>query len=185
MVLIYRYATPLVQAVGALDKVVAKAGDYPSELYTEQAKSTLEQIPTIGGTETSGGSVQVGLEAVITQRPDVVLGNLEGTGITRETLGQSGTPFIDTYVTSCQDLSPQYKNPTFDAVYDQVGLYGQIFNRQQKAATAVARLQERVATVQAAAASQGTVARTAAAVFVPVDGGQLYTYGTQSMRMPR
>lgn len=180
VVLIYRYAAPLVEAVGALNKVIAKAGDYPAELYPEQARSTLEKIPTIGDAETSDGSVQVGLESVIAQRPDVVLGSLEGTGITRETLGQSGIPFIDTYVTSCQNLSPQYKNPTFDAVYDQVEFYGQIFNHQQEAATAVVRLRERVATVRAAT-TRGTAPRTAAAVFVPVGGGQLYTYGTQSM----
>ncbi len=65
-------------------------------------------------------------------------------------------------------------------MYDQVEFYGRIFNRQQDAATAVARLRERVAKVQEAT-TQGTALRTAAAVFVPVGGGQLYTYGIQSM----
>lgn len=58
VMLIYRYAAPLVEAAGALDKVVVKAGNYPSELYAEQTGSTLERIPTIGGAETSDGSVQ-------------------------------------------------------------------------------------------------------------------------------
>lgn len=128
----------------------------------------------------SGQGVQVSLEAVLTQNPDVVIGyEPEGLGITREALGRSGISFLASFVTDCPNPAPLYQNPTFDTVYDQVEFHGRIFNRQNEAA-AMASLRGRVVKAQKAV-PQGATPRTAAALFVPLGGGQLYTYGTRSM----
>ncbi|MGH3569234.1 MAG: hypothetical protein ACRDRH_25060 [Pseudonocardia sp.] len=65
-------------------------------------------------------------------------------------------------------------------MYDQIELYGRIFDRQGEAAAAVTGLRERVTMAQVTVA-QGAAPRTAAAVFVPLGGSQLYAYGTRSM----
>ncbi|MGH8908502.1 MAG: hypothetical protein ACRD0K_18875 [Egibacteraceae bacterium] len=51
--LVTRYTVPLLEAVGVLDRVVAKVGEFPPELYAEPTRAALEDIPTIGGPETS------------------------------------------------------------------------------------------------------------------------------------
>lgn len=125
--------------------------------------------------------MEISLEAVLAENPDLVIGyEPEGSGITRESLGQSGISFLASFVTDCPNPAPLYQNPTFDTVYDQVEFYGRIFDRQDEAAAAVADLRNRVAKVRAAA-TPATAPRTAAAVFVPLGGGQLYAYGTRSM----
>lgn len=177
-VLITRYTLPTLQAIGVIDKVVAKSGNFPPELYDPQTRAALDKIQTIGSPETSEGSVEVSQEVLLAQNPDLVIGEPEA--INKDALAQSNIPFIPYSFASCANPPPLYQNLTFDSVYDQVQLYGRIFNRPQEAATAVASLRDRVAKVKGVAAPGGT-SRTAAALFVPVGGGQLYAGDGRSM----
>ncbi len=178
VVLITRYTLPTLHAVGVLDKVVAKSGNFPPELYDAQTPAALDKIPMIGGPESSTGSVEVSQEVLLAQNADLVVGEQEA--INKDALAQSNIPFIPYSFASCANPPPLYQNLSFESVYGQVELYGRIFNRQQEAATAVASLRDRVAKVTGAAA-QGGASRTAVALFVPVGGGQPYAGDGNSM----
>ncbi|MGH3848724.1 MAG: ABC transporter substrate-binding protein [Pseudonocardiaceae bacterium] len=177
VVLTNRNEVSLLEAVGALNTVVAKAGKFPPELYDGPTNATLNKIPTIGGTQSSTGTQPISLEAVLALNPDVVIGVLNKTGISRDALARSGIPEIDSLADSVA-CAPQ--NPDFTTVYDQVDLYGRVFNHQDQAAAAVAKLKARVAKVRGATV-QGAAPHTATALFVPIGGGQISAYGTGSM----
>ncbi|MGQ0572589.1 MAG: ABC transporter substrate-binding protein [Pseudonocardia sp.] len=180
VVLLGANAVPLLGAVGVLDKVVARAGEAPLEIYDPATRTAVERIPVFGaGEEADGtGTVQVSLEAVIAERPDLVIGyEPEGSGITVQTLGAAGIPLM-IIPAFCPDPATVPTDPDFDDVYATVELYGRIFGRP--AADAVEGLRQRVAAV-AAVAAPAQPQRTGATLFVKADGTSFSAYGTSSM----
>lgn len=132
VVLLTRYSLPTLQAVGVTDKIVAKSGEFPAELYDPQTTAALDEIPTIGSPESSTGSVQVSTEALLAQTPDLVIGEEDAIN---EALAQAGIPFIPYSFVSCPNPPPLYQDLSVDSVYDQVELYGRIFGREQAGAS--------------------------------------------------
>lgn len=171
-------AIPLLAAAGALDRVVARAGELPLEIYPAEYRSAVEGIRVIGGDATSAGTAQITLESVIAEAPDLVIGyEPRGTTVTRSGLAGAGIPMmvIPSY---CTDRSLQ-PNPTFDDVYAQIELYGRVFGTPVPATTAADTARRAIESVTAG--RQGNPGRTAAALFVPVGGGALSAYGDASM----
>ena len=172
---------PLVEAAGALDRVIAKAGEFPDALYTDATRRAVAAIPTIGEGESASGTVQISQEVVVDQRSDLVIG-YETETVKRAALTDSGIPMlILPGFCANKDLIPKHQD--FDDVYAQVEFWGKVFGTQDAAAAAVTSLRSRVAKAQASFTPGEE--RSAATLFVSLGGGPLYAYGTSSMAHPQ
>jgi iron complex transport system substrate-binding protein len=172
---------PLVEAAGALDRVVAKAGEFPDALYTDTTRSALNSIPTIGEGENATGTVQIAQEVVIAQQPDLVIG-YETETITRVGLAEAGIPML-VIPAFCENPELQPTDVSFDDVYGQIEFYGRVFDTEEAAAASVANLRDRVTTVEKSFGNSTN--RTAATLFVPLGGGQVSAYGQRSITHPQ
>jgi iron complex transport system substrate-binding protein len=179
-VLLDRNAISLVAAVGAFDRVVARAGKMPDGLYDARITAALAAIPSIGAGENAQGTVQISQEEVIAQRPDLVIA-YETDTIKRAALAAAGIPML-IEPAFCTDKSEIPGNPSLDDVYARVEFWGQVFEKQDAAAASIADLRRRVAAVRAKAAAGPT--RTGATLFVSVGGGPVYAYGRKSLSDP-
>ncbi len=97
------------------------------------------------------------MEAVIEAQPDLVIG-FELGAVTQESLAGVGIRFF-VLPEFCTDPADQPVRPDFDLLYEQIDLFGRIFDADDTEAT-VAELRNRVDAV--AAAAQGEPERTAA-----------------------
>jgi iron complex transport system substrate-binding protein len=177
VVLVNSAPVPALQGLGVMDRVVARAGAFPDEYYDEQTRAALAGIPSLGDELDASGHLQINQEIIISQMPDLLLGLPDG--ITRPGLAAVGIPVIVEPAFCPEGIA----EPGFDDIYAQIEFYGQVFDRQDAAATAVADLRERVDGIQAAV--EGSSERTAATLFPTVGGGTVYAYGTKSMAHPQ
>lgn len=163
----------------ALDRVVAIAGDPPLDLYDQKRRQRVAKIPTIGS-QLPTGAPMVSLEAVIAQRPDLVIGigMAAQSGVTPDALARMGIPVIE-LPSFCVDQHATIKDPGFDDVYAQVELYGRVFGAEDEAKRKVAELRERVKTIRDSA--RGLSGRTAAALFLTPRGPSVFAFGNGSM----
>lgn len=164
-------------AIGAMDRVVARAGAFPEEYFDDQTREAISAVPSLGDELDDSGHLQISQEVVIDQEPDLVMGLPDG--FSREGLDAVGIPLIVKPV-YCPDGG--IENPDFDDVYAQVSFYGEVFGLENAAAAAVSDLQERVETMREAGGDGEE--RTAATLF-PTIGGTPFAYGTRSMAHPQ
>ena len=170
-------AVPYLQELGVLDDVVARAGLYPQEYYDGATNAALAEIPLLTDETDTSGHLQISKEVVIAEQPDLVLGEVDN--LNRDTLSAVGIPLLEE-----PGLCPEgIEDPGFDDVYSQMTAYGEVFNREGEAASAVEELEERVAAVEDTAGSCTT--RTAAVLYPTVGGGVTYAYGSKSMAAPQ
>lgn len=175
VVLLKSAAVPYLSALGVLDRVSARAGEYPRDYYDDATWAELEKIPALTGKTDTSGHLLVSKEVVIGKEPDLVLGEIDN--LSRATLDQVGIPLVEEPAMCPQGLD----DPGFDDVYAQMETYGRIFDRTDEAAAANAVLRKRVAELSA----DGTGERRTAAVLYPtVGGGVTYAYGSRSMAHP-
>ncbi|MFV2107256.1 ABC transporter substrate-binding protein [Micromonospora sp. LOL_015] len=177
VVLLKSAAVPYLHALGVLDRVTARAGQYPAEYYDEATLAELDRIPLLTDKTDTSGHLQISKEVVISQQPDLVLGEVDN--LSRDTLSAVDIPLLEEPA-MCPGSTTV---PTFDDIYAQMRTYGEVFDRADEAAAAVAALEERMAQVQAQAGA-GT-GRTAAVLYPTVGGGVTYAYGTASMAHPQ
>jgi len=169
-------ALPALDALDLLDRVVTRAGAFPSEYYAADVIATLDDIPSIGGDDIdASGHFQISQEAIIAAEPDLVMGLPDG--IAREGLADAGIAVLVEPV-SCPEGVPF---PTFDDVASQLRIYGEVFDQPAEAEAAIAGLDERLG----ALAVDGEPTRTAAVLYPTVGGGAGYAYGTRSMAHPQ
>ena len=181
VVLLKSAAVPFLRDLGVLDRVVARAGEYPGAYYDEPTRAALDAIPLLTDRTDTSGHLQISREVVIAQRPDLVIGQVDG--LDRDVLAAAGIPLIEEEAL-CADGLPDIG---FDSVDDQMALYGQVFDRAAEAERATAALQDRVAAVRETVAGRATAgpARTAAVLYPTVGGGVTYAYGSSSMAQPQ
>lgn len=175
VVLLKSAAVPYLAALGVLDRVTARAGEYPRDYYDDTTWAALEEIPALTRKTDTSGHTLVSKEVVIDREPDLVLGEVDNLG--RDTLDSVGIPLIEEPAMCADGLD----DPGFDAIQDQMELYGRVFDRTDEAAAANAELAQRVAELTAEPAAQR---RTAAVLYPTVGGGVTYAYGTRSMAHP-
>ncbi|GGM57118.1 ABC transporter substrate-binding protein [Micromonospora sonchi] len=177
VVLLKSAAVPYLHALGVMDRVTARAGQYPREYYDAAALAELDRIPLLTDRTDTSGHLQISKEVVISQQPDLVLGEVDN--LSRDTLSAVDIPLLEEPA-MCPDSTAV---PTFDDIYRQLETYGRVFGREAEASTAVTALRERMATVQA---EVGTPSGRSAAVLYPtIGGGVTYAYGTGSMAHPQ
>ncbi|MGC5051411.1 ABC transporter substrate-binding protein [Micromonospora sp. DT48] len=177
VVLLKSAAVPYLHALGVLDRVTARAGQYPKEYYDAETLAALDRIPLLTDKIDTSGHLQISKEVVISQEPDLVLGEVDS--LSRDSLSAVGIPLLEEPA-MCPNSTG---TPSFDDIYRQLETYGRVFGREAEAATAVDALRDRMTTIQAAA---GTASgRTAAVLYPTVGGGTTYAYGSTSMAHPQ
>ena len=169
-------AVSTLAALGVLDRVTAKAGLYPTEYYSEEVATQLDQIPTLTDQVDATGHLQIARETVVATTPDLVIGSSDT--VNRQTLRPNGIPLLDEPV-YCGSLDGEV---TFDDAWDQVELYGTVFGKEDVAAGYIATLKERVEAVMEAV--PGDEERTVAVLFPTPGSPATYAYGTGSMSHP-
>lgn len=177
VVLLKSASVPYLADLGVLDRVVARAGTYPEEYYDEDTLAALDEIPLLTDKVDTSGHLQISREVVISQQPDLVLGQVDN--IPRESLTDVGINLLEE--PALCDAGP--KVASFDDVYAQMELYGEVFGHQDDAAAANEELKQREQEVREEA--EGNDKRTAAVLYPTVGGGVTYAYGTRSMAQPQ
>lgn len=176
VVMLKSSAVPFLHTLGVLDRVVARAGEYPEEYYDEATVAELDDIPLLTDELDTSGHLQISKEAVVGQDPDLVLGEVDN--LSRSSLEAVDVPLLEEPAMCGKGID----DPGFDDVYRQLETYGRVFDRTDEAEKAVADLKERVAGLRDRAVGDG---RTAAVLYPTVGGGTTYGYGTRSMAHPQ
>ncbi|UMG93954.1 ABC transporter substrate-binding protein [Nocardioides sp. TF02-7] len=175
VVLLKSAAVPFLAQLGVLDRVTARAGEYPRDYYDDATWAQLEQVPALTGETDTSGHLQISKEVVIGEEPDLVLGEVDN--LSRSTLDSVGIPLLEEPAMCAEGVD----EPGFDDVYAQLELYGEVFDREDEAAAAVEELEREVDALTAAPAGER---RTAAVLYPTVGGGVTYAYGNRSMAHP-
>lgn len=175
VVLLKSAAVPFLAELGVLDRVSARAGEYPRDYYDDATWSALQDIPALTGRTDASGHLSISKEVVIDQEPDMVLGEVDN--LSRETLDSVGIPLVEEPAMCPEGLDA----PGFDDVHAQLETYGRVFDRREEAAAAIRDLEARERALRADPASPR---RTAAVLYPTVGGGVTYAYGTRSMAHP-
>lgn len=175
VVLLKSAAVPFLADLGVLDRVGARAGEYPRDYYDDQTWAQLEEIPALTGKTDASGHLQISKEVVIDKEPDLVLGEVDN--LDRSTLDSVQIPLLEEPGLCDEGLD----EPGFDDVTDQLEVYGTVFDRKAEAEQAITALEKRVTDLKARAVGEG---RTAAVLYPTVGGGVTYAYGTRSMAHP-
>ncbi|AWB86324.1 ABC transporter substrate-binding protein [Mycetocola zhujimingii] len=177
IVLLESAPATILDGLGVLDRVVSLAGPFPDEYYDSGLAGRIDAIDTLSDRIDAAGHLTISAEVVLAQEPDLVLGLPDGLTRTGLLDGGSNTLVQPVYCpTGVEDTS-------FDSLYEQIEIYGQIFDRNDEAQELVADLKARVTDVESATADAPE--RTAAVLYPSAGGGPLYAYGRASMSQPQ
>ncbi|MBM2621857.1 ABC transporter substrate-binding protein [Actinoplanes sp. LDG1-06] len=174
LVMLKSSAVPFLHDLGVMDRVTARAGQYPKEYYDAATQAEIDKVPLLTDKTDTSGHLQISKEVVISQQPDLVLGEVDN--LSRDTLSAVDIPLLEE-PTMCEGNTDA---PTFDSIYAQMEAYGKVFGRQSEAATAVTALKDRMSKIKAEKSG-----RTAAVLYPTVGGGVTYAYGNASMAHPQ
>ncbi|WP_433831025.1 ABC transporter substrate-binding protein [Actinoplanes sp. CA-015351] len=174
VVLLKSAAVPYLHSLGVMDRVTARAGQYPKEYYDTATQAEIDKIPLLTDKTDTSGHLQISKEVVISQQPDLVLGEVDN--LSRDTLSAVDIPLLEEPAL-CQGTTAV---PAFDDIYSQMTSYGKVFGREAEATAAIAALQARMAEIQ-----KPSRVRTAAVLYPTVGGGVTYAYGSASMAHPQ
>ena len=178
LVLLKSASVPALHELGVLDRAVARAGAFPEEYFDDATLAELEEIPQLTSDVDATGHLQISKEVVVAEQPDVVFGEIEN--LPRQSLGQVGISLLEEPALCASNPDTE---PDFQGVYDQLELYGDVFDRRDEAETYIAELQDRVATASDQVPENEE--RTAAVLYPTVGGGTTYAYGSGSMAQPQ
>ena len=164
-------------SLDVLDALTSRAGQFPEVYYSDETVASIEKVPSLTDRLDPNGHLKISRESILEQDPDLLLGMPDG--ITRESLADAGIPVL---------MEPSFcpegiEDPGYQTVYDQMALYGKVFDREEQAAAAIDALKKRVTQVEAALPDEtgGT-----AAMLWPYRGeGTVGAYGKQSMATPQ
>lgn len=173
-------SVPTLQHLGVLDRVKNRAGKYPTAYYDDATNDALAAIPSLTDKTDASGHLQISREEVVATGPDLVLGETDT--VNRQTLASSDVPLIEEPA-FCGSLE---RPVTWHDAWDQIRLYGTVFDRGAEAEEYVTALQDRLASIEDAATPtkpDGSPYRIAV-LYPTVGGGVTYAYGTGSMAAP-
>ena len=177
VILLESAAVTILDGLGVLDRVVARAGSFPDGYYDADLTRRIEAIDSLSDDIDASGHLTMSTEVVLAHEPDLALGLPEG--ITREALRDSGVNTL---------IQPVYcpsgvGDTSFATLYEQILMFGAVFDRSDEAEALVASLKDRVTAVEQAVADAAP--RTAAVLYPSIGGGPLYAYGRASMSQPQ
>lgn len=180
IVLLETAPVTVLDGLGVLDRVIAKAGVFPPASYPEAIHGDLAQrvdaIPVLSDDIDGAGHLQINQESVIAQSPDLVLGLPDG--VTREGLASAGAQVLVQTV-YCGDAPAA----SWDDLDAEIRLHAEVLDRKDAGEELIATLASRLDAVrETAAARRGG---TCAVLYPTVGGGPLYAYGAASMASPQ
>lgn len=170
-------SVPYLDAIGALDRITAKAGVYPKAYYNADTNAALERIPSLTDKMDSSGHLQISMETVLARSPDLVLGHTDT--VNPKTLASTKVPVLEVPAL-CEGAS---KPPTFDDVYAELQTYGKVFGKQQQATRAVTSMRGELSKITSNVPDRKGA--TAAVLYPTPGGGTTYAYGNRSMADPQ
>jgi iron complex transport system substrate-binding protein len=173
IVMLKSAAVPYLHDLGVLDRVTARAGQYPRDYYDAATLAELDRVPLLTDKTDTSGHLQISQEVVISQQPDLVLGEVDN--LSRDTLSAVDIPLLEEPAL-CDTTGAR---PTFDDIYAQMEMYGKVFDRGEQATTAIDALKQRMSGITA------KIGKTAAVLYPTVGGGVTYAYGNRSMADPQ
>lgn len=165
-------AVSILDSIDSLDSVVARIGVYPPDYFSDDVNAKIAQIPELVSEQSSTGGAAISLEKVLDVNPDLVIG-YETESITRDALARFG---IGLYVLPPFCTDPPL--PSFESIYAEVRLYGQMFDRVDAAEAAATALEQKVDSIAANPVAHG---EKAAALYVSSDGSAIYAYSQLGM----
>ena len=179
VVLLESAPVTVLDGLGVLDKVIARAGTFPDAYYDDEVAAEISALATLSDELDASGHLQISQEVVAAQSPDLVLGLPDG--LTRESMADAGAAVLVNEQLCAE--SSEAKPATFEAVYDQVDRLGAVFGTQSEADELNTDLKTRVAAVTEQPAPAEV--KTAAVLYPSTGGGPLYAYGNRSMAQPQ
>lgn len=168
-------AVTTLAGLGVLDRVTARAGQYPDDYFDAATRSTLAAIPSLSDKLDTSGHLQISKEEVVASRPDLVLGFTDT--VNRQTMA-------DTHIATLEEpaFCGALSGPaSWEDVYAEIRLYGTVFHREQRAEEMIAQARARITELEGHAAGAG---RSVAVIYPTIGGGVTYAYGTASMSHP-
>ncbi|BAU95976.1 zinc ABC transport system substrate-binding protein [Corynebacterium suranareeae] len=168
-------AVPTLNALGVLDRVVAKAGAFPDDYYDTDLAEKVAEIPTLSNKMDASGHVLISKEVVVAANPDIVLGETDT--INRASMASSNIPVIEEPA-FCGSIDGDV---SFDDVWSQISTYGTIFDKESEADAYISTLQKRVTELSSRVHDDG---KTVAILYPTIGGGVTYAYGSGSMANP-
>ncbi|GAB3842759.1 ABC transporter substrate-binding protein [Nesterenkonia populi] len=166
----------ILDSLGLMDRVVARAGDFPAEYYDDELHRQVQEIESLSEDLDASGHLMISQEEVVAHEPDLALGQPDG--VEREGLEPAGVSMLiqELY---CPEPAAE---ASYDAVYAEIETYGEIFGEQGAAEDLIAELEARTDAVAENAEDED---RTAAVLYPAVGGGSSYAYGSRSMAQPQ
>ena len=164
---------PTMVDLGLEDRVAGVVQKIYDNTYPKDMEAKLKAMPALNFAQGDGGSVQVGMETILSANADMVFG-LEK-DLDYAALEASKIPSY-TQAGNCKDAT-SYKAQLSDihALYDEVAT---IFDVPEAAAKAKTALDKRIEAVQG---KQVKDAGTAAILYITPGETAIWTYGTASM----
>lgn len=161
-------------ALGVLDHVKYRTGVIRKGAFTGAVEKQLEAIPTIAAAKQDTGGSKVSTEALLSARPDLVIGY--DSGVDRKALTEAGIPFY-----SPKTFCPGTKlgKASFDWVTKEIDTFGKIFGVESKATAADSAVKQKLADID----PQGG-GSYGAALYVTPGSKTFYAYGNSSMVQP-
>lgn len=176
LILLETAPVAILDGLDLMDRVVARAGDFPAEYYDDELYGQIEEIDSLSEELDASGHLMISQEEIVAHDPDLALGKPDG--VTREGLEPAGVNML------IQELycPESTADASYETVYAEIETYGEIFGEQDAAEDLVEDLESRVAAVAENAEEED---RTAAVLYPTVGGGSSYAYGNRSMAHPQ
>lgn len=164
------------EALGAIDRVVAITATPQTGLYAKDTYTALSALQVLSTTKNATGGSVVSQEAILGAHPDLVIA--PENAVDRTALAAAGIPVYSPTAYCADPPAELAQKATFDRVWNELTTYGQILGLPDKAAQVVADTKAQIAGLKA------TDAGTAAALYVSSGGSVLSPYGGPSMVTP-
>lgn len=168
----------ILDGLGVMDRVIARAGDFPAGYYSAELARQIQDIPSLSDDLDASGHLMLSQEEVVAQEPDLALGLPDG--VTREGLGDAGVAVLEQEL-YCPHPAHQ---ADFTTLWAEIERLGAVFRTAEEASTLITELQDRIAEVENSDEVRQE-SRTAAVLYPSVGGGPVYAYGTGSMAHPQ
>lgn len=164
------------EALGAIDRVVAITATPQTGLYSADTYTALSALQVLSTTTNSTGGSVVSQEAILGADPDLVIA--PENAVDRTALAAAGIAVYSPTAYCADPPAELTQTATFDRVWDELTTYGQLLGLQDEAAQVIADTKADVAGLGAADAG------TAVALYVSSGGSVLSPYGGPSMVTP-
>ena len=180
IVMVNNDALANLEALGAVDRIVAVTATPQSELYEPATVAAIEKLAVLSTQQNSTGGSVVSQESILGSDPDLVIAPERA--VDREALAAAGIPLFSP-TAYCENPPAAYtQTATFDRVWNELEALGQVLGVPELATKAIADGKAEVADAEATAAASKE--GSAAALYVSSGGTTLSPYGGPSMVTP-